>query len=174
MDSMTKQSKFWIVGAIVALVGLPTWLRTAQVTPTAVGDAKQEDAVALRIMFGMQRIHPKTWDGNIALDRGSLLRLTGVMFEHKDEIVGANGWKFTSRGTNYMDSRSPRGYDPVHTKPYELIPNGVVATVAAPNDARIDVKTVGGIFLSRSANSSSAIRSPFSKAKFPWNGCRPL
>ena len=59
-------------------------------------------------------------------------------------ILGLNRWKCTSRATNYMDSRSPRGYDPVHTKPWELIPNGIVATVQAPADARVEVKTASG------------------------------
>jgi len=143
---MTRQSWVWISVGAVALVALPAYLKTAQTAPPAIGDVRQEDALALRMMFGEQRIHPKTWDGEIALDRGTVERLTGVFFEHNDELVGKTGWKFTSRATNYMDSRSPRGYDPVHTKPWELIPNGIVATVMAPADARVSVKTAGGDF----------------------------
>jgi hypothetical protein len=131
---------------IAALLALPAWLRTAQVSPAPVGDFHQENAIALRIMFGVQRIHPKTWDGDVSLDRGSVLRLSGVFFEHEDAITGNASWKLTSRATNYMDSRSPRGYDPVHTKPWELIPNGIVAMVEAPADARIRVKTASGDF----------------------------
>lgn len=111
-----------------------------------VADARQESAVSLRILFGRLKIRPKTWDGEMTLDRGSIGRLTGVYFEHEDAITGGNGWKFTSRATVYMDSQSPRGYDPVHTKPWELIPNGIVATLQAPADARVQVKTVGGNF----------------------------
>src|ERR1051325_3422837 len=123
MESMIRQTLLWIVGAATLAI-VPAYLRTAQTAPPSIGDARQEDATALRIMFGERRIHPKTWDGTIALDRGSVVRLTGVFFEHKDELIGTTGWKFTSRATNYMDSKSPRGYDPVHTKPWELIPNG--------------------------------------------------
>ena len=114
MESMPRQTLVgWPPSAALAIV--PAYLRTAQTVPPSIGDARQEDAVALRILFGEQRIHPKTWDGEIAIDRGSVVRLTGVFFEHKDEITGTRAWKFTSRATNYMDSRSPRGYDPVHT-----------------------------------------------------------
>jgi hypothetical protein len=109
----------------------------------------QEDGVALRVMFGVQRIHPKTWDGEMTLDRGKILRLKGVYFEHDDAIRGSSGWKLTSRASVYMDSRSTRGYDPVHTKPWELIPNGVVATVQAAPDARVEVKTASGNFAFR-------------------------
>jgi hypothetical protein len=130
----------------IGLLSVPAYLRTAQTTPVPIGDAKQESAVSLRVMFGVQRIHPKTWDGEMTLDRGSITGLTGVFFEHEDAVLGPGRWKCTSRATNYMDSRSPRGYDPVHTKPWELIPNGVVATAQAPAGARVDVKTASGNF----------------------------
>src|ERR1700675_3560909 len=136
----------WLLGAAIALLILPVYLRTAQTAPFAVGDAKLENAVALRVMFGVQRIQPKTWDGEMTVDRGKILRLTGIYFEHEDAIVGVSEWKCTSRATVYMDSRSTRGYDPVHTKPWELIPNGIVATVQAPPDARVEVKTASGNF----------------------------
>ena len=146
MDAVTKQSLVWISGSALLLLALPAYLRTAQTSPVSVGDAHLEDAVALRILCGVGRFHPKTWDGEMSLDRGSVLRSSGVFFEHNDELTGATRWKFTSRATNYMDSRSPRGYDPVHTKPWELIPNGIVATLQAPPDARVDVKTASGNF----------------------------
>jgi hypothetical protein len=140
----TKSSLVWLGLGIGILA--PAYLRTAQTTPVPIGDAKQENAVVLRVLFGVQRIHPKTWDGEITLDRGSIARLTGVYFEQDDAISGTSRWKCTSRATNYMDSRSPRGYDPVHTRPWELIPNGVVATIQAPADARVGVKTASGNF----------------------------
>jgi hypothetical protein len=143
---MLTKSSNWLLGAAIALLVVPAYLRTAQTAPVPVGDAKQEDAVALRVMFGVQRIQPKTWDGEMTVDRGKILRLKGIYFEHEDAIVGAGGWKCTSRATVYMDSRSTRGYDPVHTKPWELIPNGIVATVQAAADARVEVKTASGNF----------------------------
>jgi hypothetical protein len=141
-----KKSSLWIFGAGVAFLALPVYLKTAQTAAIPIGDTKLEAAVSIRLMFGLQKIRPMTWDGQLTLDRGSILQLNGVFFEHEDVISGANGWKFTSRATAYMDSKSPRGYDPVHTKPWELIPNGIVASLHAPADARVEVKTVSGNF----------------------------
>ncbi len=143
---MPKQSSLWWLCAALALLALPAYLRTAQTSPLPIADAKEEDAIAMRILFGVQKIRPKTWDGGMTLDRGSILRLKGVYFEHEDALLDGNRWKLTSRATAYMDSRSKRGYDPVHTKPWELIPNGVVATVQAPAGAKVEVKTASGNF----------------------------
>src|ERR1700730_17214563 len=143
---MPTKPSLWLLAAAIALLTLPAYLRTDQTAPVPVPDAKQEDAVALRVMFGVQRIQPKTWDGEMTVDRGKIVRLKGVHFEHADTLAGASAWKLTRRATVYMDSRSTRGYDPVHTKPWELIPNGIVATVQAPSDARVEVKTASGNF----------------------------
>ena len=85
---MTKQSIVWTAVAAAALLGLPAYCepRRRRRRPSAMRARKMPSA--LRIMFGEQRIHPKTWDGEIALDRGSVLRLTGVFFEQKDELIG--------------------------------------------------------------------------------------
>ena len=40
----------------------------------------------------------------------------------------------------------PRGYDPVHTRPFAMIPNGVVAALDAPEDAAVAIETVMGSF----------------------------
>jgi hypothetical protein len=94
----------WLLSAAIALLVVPAYLRTAQTAPVPVADAKQEDAVALRLMFGVQRIQPKTWDGEMTVDRGKILRLKGLYFEHEDAIVGSTGWKCTSRATVYTPS----------------------------------------------------------------------
>lgn len=143
---MSKPSLLALIAAGVAFIALPAYLRTAQVVPSPIADVHQEDAITLRIMFGEQRIRPKTWDGEISLNHGSVASLKGVFFEHEDAIRGTNGWKMTSRATTYMDSTSVRGYDPVHTKPWELIPNGIVAVLHAPAETRVDVKTASGNF----------------------------
>ncbi|MGH7248458.1 MAG: hypothetical protein ACREH9_10170, partial [Pseudomonadota bacterium] len=141
-----KSSVYLILGAAAAFVAVPAFLKTAQSAPAPIGDARQESAVALRILFGVERWGPETCDGEMTLDRGTILRLTGVYFEHDDAILGTNRWKCTSRPTTYADSRTARGYDPVHTKDWTLIPNGIVATVEAPPDARVQVRTTAGNF----------------------------
>ena len=142
---MLKQPVLWSAAAL-ALAALPLMVRDARSGPVPPADTNAERAVSVRILFGVARIRPKTWDGSMRLDRGSVLRLTGVYFEQNDTILSGNAWKCTSRATVYMDSKSPRGYDPVHTKPWELIPNGIVATLDAPPDAQVSVHTASGDF----------------------------
>src|SRR5579885_2600673 len=103
---LEKYGLFALAVAVV-LLALPAYLRTAQTAPAPVGDAHQESAVALRILFGVQRIGPKTWDGEMTVDRGAILRLSGVYFEHADAIIGPNRWKCTSRAPTSADSRPP-------------------------------------------------------------------
>lgn len=135
-----------IAGGGCALFLLPLYLRTAQTAAIPMADAQAEQSITVRIMFGVGKHHPKTWDGEMRVQRGTVRKLTGVFFEQKDAITGPNGWKCTSRATNYMNSLSPRGYDPVHTRPYELMPNGVVAVLNAAADSRVDVTTASGDF----------------------------
>ena len=145
MGRMRKQA--WILSFAAAMAAtLPLMVREARSGPVPPADTGAERTVSVRILFGVQRIRPKTWDGSIRLDRGSVLRLTGVYFEPHDAILGLNAWRCTSRATVYMDSTSPRGYDPVHTKPWELIPNGIVATLDAPPDAAVSIQTASGDF----------------------------
>ncbi|MEO7143522.1 MAG: hypothetical protein ABI165_08470 [Bryobacteraceae bacterium] len=144
---MSKKSLVYLsVCAAAAMLAIPAFLKTAHTAPGPVADAKQEDAVALRILFGVERWGPKTCDGELTLDRGEVVRMTGVYFEHEDAIIGSNRWKCTSRPTTYADSRTPRGYDPVHSKDWDLIPNGIVATLQAPADARVQIKSALGNF----------------------------
>src|SRR5438094_8893773 len=62
-DIVTNKSLFWLLGSAMAFLALPAYLRTAQTAPVPIGDAKQENAVALRVLFGLQSIHPKTLAG---------------------------------------------------------------------------------------------------------------
>ncbi|MEO7653408.1 MAG: hypothetical protein ABIZ80_23360, partial [Bryobacteraceae bacterium] len=156
---MQNRSLLWMAAA--ALLAIPAYLKTAQTIPAAIGDAHEEQWIALRVMFGVKRIHPKTWDGEISVDRGKVKRVSGVHFEREDTLGGPSGWKLTSRATNYMDSTSPRGYDPVHTKPWELIPNGIVAVVDAQPGARADLKTASGSFSFAIADLSLGRTVPF-------------
>ncbi|MBI1897877.1 MAG: hypothetical protein HYS04_15305 [Acidobacteria bacterium] len=136
---------FWLPAA-ACLLALPLYLRTAQMAPVPIGDAKEEGAMAVRLMFGVKTTRPMTWDGQLRLDRGRVLRSAGVYFEGEDAITGPGSWSLTSRATRYADSRTPRGYDPVHTSPWELIPNGIVAVLEAPREARVEVNTASGNF----------------------------
>ena len=103
-------------------------------------------AVSIRLLFGMDRLTPERWDGRIQVSSGRIVALGGVHFEGRDKIVPPDGWLVTNRVTRYADSSMPRGYDPVHTRPYAMIPNGVVATLEAQPGARVTVETAVGDF----------------------------
>ena len=105
-----------------------------------------ERSVSVRLMFGLDRLTPERWDGSISVDNGRVVGLSGVHFEGRDAITGPNAWLLTNRVTRYADSTTQRGYDPVHTRQYAMIPNGVVARLEAPEDARVVIETVTGDF----------------------------
>lgn len=117
-----------------------------QTGPARGGTSLDRDLVSVRLMFGLKRLTPTRWDGEIRLSSGRIVRLAGVHFEGRDAVVGENRWLLTTRVTRYADSTTPRGYDPVHTRPFAMIPNGVVATIDAPEDAVVTVDTKPGRF----------------------------
>ena len=102
--------------------------------------------VSIRLMFGLDRFTPQRWDGEVQVSPGRVLRLDGVHFEGRDRIVNGNGWLLSNRVTRYADSTTQRGFDPVHTRPFAMIPNGVAGTVDAAEAAVIGVTTEQGSF----------------------------
>lgn len=114
--------------------------------PELVDTPQSESPVSIRLMFGADRHTPQRWDGSVAVTGGRVLHVSGVHFEGRDEIVGQSGWKLTNRVTRYADSTTQRGYDPVHTRPFAMIPNGVVATVEAAEASEVEVTTEQGAF----------------------------
>ncbi|MCP5109512.1 MAG: hypothetical protein GY953_01615, partial [bacterium] len=135
-------SRVWNLAfaALLAVAGVSVC--HAQDPPAASG----ENLVSVRLLFGLKRLTPTRWDGEIRVSTGRVLKITGVHFEGRDAVQGANRWLLTTRVTRYGDSTTPRGYDPVHTRPYAMIPNGVVATLDAPPDATVNVETEAGRF----------------------------
>ena len=105
-----------------------------------------DSVVSLRLMFGLDRFTPQRWDGGITVGAGRVVRMSGVHFEGRDEVVGRDRWRLTNRVTRYADSTTQRGYDPVHTRQYAMIPNGVAATLEAAETSPIEVATEQGSF----------------------------
>ena len=105
-----------------------------------------DSVVSLRLMFGLDRFTPQRWDGGITVGTGRVVRMSGVHFEGRDEVVGRDRWRLTNRVTRYADSTTQRGYDPVHTRQYAMIPNGVAATLEAAETSPIRVATEQGSF----------------------------
>ena len=125
-----------------ALLAAPALAQTPQIVESQHG----ESPVSIRLMFGTDRHTPQRWDGSVNVTGGRVLRVSGVHFEGRDEIVSANVWKLTNRVTRYADSTTQRGYDPVHTRQFAMIPNGVVATIEAPEASEVEVQTEQGSF----------------------------
>jgi len=123
-----------LAGALLAAPGL------AQ-SPQLVDASRDESPISIRLMVGTDRHTPQRWDGSVAVTGGRVLDVSGVHFEGRDEIVGQSGWKLTNRVTRYADSTTQRGFDPVHTRPFAMIPNGVVATVEAAEASEVEVTT---------------------------------
>ncbi len=97
-------------------------------------------------MFGLDRFTPQRWDGSLELEAGTLLSLDGVHFEGRDRIEPGGRWLVSNRVTRYADSTTQRGYDPVHTRQFAMIPNGVTAVLDAPEAAQVHVRTHRGEF----------------------------
>ncbi len=140
---MHLQSRFALLPLAVALVVAS--VASAQ-APRLVSPPDVEDMVSLRAMFGMDRFTPRRWDGELRVQPGRVVRMAGVHFEGRDKVEDGNRWLLTNRVTRYADSTTQRGYDPVHTSRYAMIPNGVAATVDATESASIDISTVEGDF----------------------------
>jgi hypothetical protein len=132
--------RIWRVLLMAILATVPGFVGHAQ--GTAVGG----DVASVRLMFGLKRQTPTRWDGEIRVSSGRVVKIDGVHFEGRDTIEGTSSWLLTTRVTRYGDSTTARGYDPVHTRPYAMIPNGVVATLDAPPDATVNVETEAGRF----------------------------
>ena len=118
----------------------------AQVPEVNPSAAEEETATSLRLLFGLKRFTPQRWDGKISITPGRVVRVGGVHFEGRDEIKGPDEWWLTTRVTRYADSTTPRGYDPVHTAPFQMIPNGVVAVMEGAGNANVSVSTESGGF----------------------------
>ena len=130
-----------ISGALLlALASMP-----AQ-TPEIAEERRNGTTASVRLLFGLDRFTPQRWDGAVAVSPGRVERLGGVHFEGRDRIVGRNRWLVSNRVTRYADSTTQRGYDPVHTRQFAMIPNGVAATLDAAEGAVVEIETEQGGF----------------------------
>lgn len=129
-----------------ALLGVLSSAAVFAQTPSLVPEAELASPVSIRLMFGLDRHTPQRWDGAIAVSPGRVVEVGGVHFEGRDQISDRNGWLLTNRVTRYADSTTPRGFDPVHTRQFAMIPNGVAAILDAPETAVVSVETEQGSF----------------------------
>ncbi len=134
-----------LVARTSAILGLALVTGLAQ-TPELARPVGTDSPVSVRLLFGLDRFTPQRWDGAMEVGSGEVLGLSGVHFEGRDKIVHGDGWLVSNRVTRYADSTTQRGYDPVHTRQFAMIPNGVVGTLAAEETSEIRVTTEQGSF----------------------------
>ena len=115
-------------------------------TPQLARPLRTDSPVSIRLLFGLDRFTPQRWDGSLEVGSGQVLRLSGVHFEGRDRIVNGNDWLLSNRVTRYADSTTQRGYDPVHTRQFAMIPNGVAGTLDAKETSEVKVTTEQGSF----------------------------
>ena len=114
--------------------------------PALAGDLGIDSPISVRLMFGLDRFTPERWDGDLTVSAGRVVRMSGVHFEGRDRIVNGSRWLLTNRVTRYADSTTQRGFDPVHTRQFAMIPNGVAATLDATERSVLEAKTEQGSF----------------------------
>ena len=134
---------------LISFAGMLAALKVATCLAQSPGIVKSppvDDPVSIRLLFGMDRFTPQRWDGSLHVRPGEVVGLGGVHFEGRDRILEGNRWLVSNRVTRYADSTTQRGYDPVHTRQFAMIPNGVAGTLAAEEAATVEVRTQQGSF----------------------------
>ena len=130
----------------VSVLGLLPFASAFGQAPSLAVEPAPDPAKSIRLMFGLDRYTPQRWNGTLKVSKGRVVSLAGVHFEGRDRIVDASSWQLTNRVTRYANSTTARGYDPVHTRQFAMIPNGVVATLETPESAIVEVQTDQGSF----------------------------
>ena len=80
------------------------------------------------------------------VEAGRVLDLGGVHFEGRDRIAEGSQWLLTNRVTRYADSTTQRGFDPVHTRQFAMIPNGIAGLLDAGPASTVKIATNQGSF----------------------------
>jgi hypothetical protein len=88
-----------------------------------------------RLVLGLKDTKPDDWSGEVEVEGGQVIALTGWRFEEKDAVDGVRGWKCRTHNNIAPDERVPltlaSGKTPVALK--QPWPNGVTLTVRGAN-----------------------------------------
>ncbi len=93
------------------------------------------DAVAIRILLGVDDKEPVRWDGRASLTAGDIVRTDPWRFRPEDRVIGVSEW----RSSSYMLAQPARGNP-------RMAPTGVVLMLRPRPGARLDVQTAQGEF----------------------------
>ena len=109
---------------------------------TGLGSVGAAEEVTFRIRFGLTDREPTTWNGSVDVSGGRAVGLRSWRPRGADEI-SPQAWKLaTTSGRRFVYRNwEPEPSFPVPT--YLNIP-GLILTVEADTDARVDLRTAGG------------------------------
>ena len=114
-------------------------------------------AVAVRLLVGVGDSQERDWGGKVEIDKGEILGVEGWRFRADDRVSGVNSWEARSRTTpKNAAGKKAAGKAALAKKGGALkkapgglnagavVPNGLIVTLKAPDDARLTVKTPQG------------------------------
>src|SRR5262245_51415842 len=134
-----------VVLVLLASLAL-TLLNEAPVQQARMPGSLEDGTIGLRIIFGQQQTSARNYDGSLALSQGSVVRLTPFRFFRGDALAGTDRWTLTLKRIPF-DNRSGRPNSVAGGGPAQnIVPAGITATLAAPETARVTVRTNQGTF----------------------------
>ncbi len=126
---------------------------------TALASQAAENTT-FRILFGLTDQAPAAWDGSVRVSGGEATALRSWRPREADRIEGSISWKIaTSQGIKFRY----RNWEPEPASPVPDYINivGLLLTVAADDDARIDIETAQGNFSFRISDARAGRRLGF-------------
>ncbi len=142
---------------MLALLGLLSAVRGQKEEPGR--RPLDPQAVAVRLLLGVGDRQEQAWGGRVETDKGEVVGVEGWRFRDGDRVSGANSWEARSRpsaaakqalakkGANVKKKgNAAKKAQGAGGQGGAIVPNGVVATLKAPEDARLAVHTEHGDF----------------------------
>jgi hypothetical protein len=103
--------------------------------------------VGIRIRFGLTDTEPARWDGSVSVSPGRIERIDGWRFQDGDQVLGANGWKASTRPLTVRRSNNPKKTARGRGRGGNLADNGVLLLLTGVTDSSVvQVKTARGSF----------------------------
>jgi hypothetical protein len=132
--------------AATLLAGAGVWALAGRPEPAPLPQPQPAGTAAVRIVFGETQSATRVYDGSLSVSSGSVIRLEPYRFFQNDAIAGADSWKLTLKRVAF-ESRSGRPNSVAGGGPaMNVVPAGITATLAAPETARVSVRTTQGNF----------------------------
>jgi hypothetical protein len=109
--------------------------------PSPAAQVSEEELTSIRIMFGENQAAPRTYDGNVRLSQGRVVRLIPYRFFRGDAVTGPDSWKLTTKRVNFENRDGRPSSVAGGAVPQNIVPAGITAVIAAPPNARITLRS---------------------------------